>query len=173
MKLPCGAGHVSLGGPTRQVCCRLPVCAVPCRCCRLCTVAADTELRTRSKVLHGASERDGATIEDYHRDHCRHRCMCKMFPWDCWLLACGVAVEATRWCLVTGVRGSAVCVCCCIVWSLGTVQVNEPPAPVGSSVAVAESIPLASTIFASIPSNDPDTGAVATYSFQDGNAGGR
>ncbi len=53
------------------------------------------------------------------------------------------------------------------------VQVNEYPAPVGASVTVAENLALSSIIVASIPSGDPDAGAVATYSFQDGNAGGR
>lgn len=52
-------------------------------------------------------------------------------------------------------------------------QVNEYPAPVGSTTTVAENLALTSVIFASIPSNDPDAGAVATYSFQDGNAGAR
>ncbi len=50
---------------------------------------------------------------------------------------------------------------------------NEAPAPAGATVSIPESAAVNSVVVTSIPSNDPDAGATAAYSIEDGNQGGK
>ncbi len=65
---------------------------------------------------------------------------------------------------------STVLGCCWLV--IVVAQVNEAPAPASFSLSVAENVAQFTTLYASIPSNDPEGGTMA-YTIQDGNQGGR
>jgi hypothetical protein len=56
--------------------------------------------------------------------------------------------------------------------TINLLDVNEPPVPASSSATVAESLAVGGIVINSIPSNDPDAGAVVVYSIDDGNADG-
>ncbi len=56
--------------------------------------------------------------------------------------------------------------------TISVTNVNEAPRPSAVSISVPENTAVTSVLVSSIPSLDPDAGAIATYTFDDGNSDG-